>query len=122
MSEVKTLPKGSGVGYDLSVHLKRKTRIAVLPVGYCHGYPRSLSNRGVVLVRGQKARVLGRVCMDMAMINVSDISGVRRGDEVVLIGRQGKREISVEELAKRAGTINYEIVTRINQDIQKVYN
>ncbi|KKS45360.1 MAG: alanine racemase [Parcubacteria group bacterium GW2011_GWA2_42_18] len=122
VSEVKTLPKGSGVGYDLSVHLKRKTRIAVLPVGYWHGYPRSLSNRGVVLVRGQKARVLGRVCMDMAMINVSDISGVRRGDEVVLIGRQGKREISVEELAKRAGTINYEIVTRINQDIQKVYN
>ena len=122
VSEVKTLPKGGGLGYDLTVHLKRKTKIAVLPVGYWHGYPRALSSRGVVLICGQRARVLGRVCMDMAMINVSDISGVRRGDEVVLIGRQGKQEISAEELASRAGTINYEIVTRINKDIQKVYN
>jgi len=114
VSEVKEVPKGRGVGYDLTHILKRKTKIAVVPVGYWHGYLRVLSNKSSVLIRGKRAKLLGRVSMGMIVVDVTDIKGVKPGDEVVLIGGQGKERVSADELAELSGTINYEIVTRIN--------
>lgn len=120
VSEVKLVNKGSKVGYDLTHELARNSRIAIIPVGYWHGLPRSLSNRGSVLVCGKKANIIGRVSMDMTIIDVTDIPTVKQGDEVVIIGRQDKALISAEEAADKAGTINYELVTRINPLIPRV--
>ncbi|MDP1625183.1 MAG: alanine racemase [bacterium] len=121
VNEVKLVPKGALIGYDLTCEATRDSRIAVIPVGYWHGFPRSLSNSGEVLVGGKLAKVLGRVSMDMTVIDVTDIPLVKAGDEVVLLGKQGKTSISAEALASRAGTINYEIVTRINPLLPRVY-
>lgn len=114
ISEVKNVKVGDYVGYDLTEKLEKDSKLAIIPVGYWHGYPRSLSNKAYVLVKGTRAKVVGRVSMDMIIIEVSHARGVREGDEVVLLGRQGNEEISAEELANIAGTINYEIVTQIN--------
>ncbi|HVT74943.1 MAG TPA: alanine racemase [Candidatus Paceibacterota bacterium] len=110
VSEVKLIPKGAKVGYDLTFEAKRPSRIAVIPVGYWHGLPRSLSNKGQIMVRGARAAVIGRVSMDMTVLDVTDIPSVREGDEATLIGPG----ISAESVADMAGSINYEIVTRIN--------
>jgi alanine racemase len=118
--QVKDVPKNTYVGYSLTYKTTKASKIAVLPVGYHEGYPRSLSNKGEVLVRGQRCPVRGRVCMNLMMIDVSKVKDVSAGDEVVLIGRQGKDEITADELAKHAGTINYEIVARLNLNIPKV--
>ncbi len=114
ISEVKSVKVGDYVGYDLTERLEKDSKLAIIPVGYWHGYSRSLSNKAFVLVKGKRAKVCGRVSMDMIIVDVTGISGVREGDEVVLLGRQGKEEVSAEELAQIAGTINYEIVTQIN--------
>ncbi|PIP86578.1 alanine racemase [Candidatus Campbellbacteria bacterium CG22_combo_CG10-13_8_21_14_all_43_18] len=121
VSEVKKLPKGRGVGYDLTYTLKRKSKTAVVPIGYWHGYLRALSNKSSVLIRGQRAKLLGRVSMGMIVVDVTDIKGVKPGNEVVLIGRQGREEVSADELAELADTINYEIVTRINPLSRRFY-
>jgi len=121
VSEVKKVSKGRKVGYDLTYKLKRDAKVAVCPVGYWHGYPRTLSNKSSVLIRGKRARVLGRVSMGMIVLDVTNIKNVRVGDEVVLIGQQGREEVTAEELADLIGTINYEIVTRINPLIKRFY-
>lgn len=121
------VPKGVPVGYGCTERVRRRTRIAVLPVGYWDGYDRKLSSVGAVLIRGKRRKVIGRVCMNMMMVDVTDVPptssangglrGTRRArleDEVVLIGRQGREEVTAEELAGKIGTINYEVVTRIN--------
>ncbi|MCU0606963.1 MAG: alanine racemase, partial [Candidatus Edwardsbacteria bacterium] len=92
----------------------------VLPVGYNEGYDRKLSNTAHVLVRGKRAPIRGRVCMNLCMADVTDIPGVKLEDEVVLLGRQGKEHVSAEQLAAWIGTINYEAVTRINPLLQRV--
>lgn len=120
VSEVKLVKKGSKIGYDLTHEAARDSRIAIIPVGYWHGLRRSLSNNGAVLVGGKRANILGRVSMDMTIIDVTDIPSVKQGDETVLIGRQGKEAISVEEVAEKTGTINYEVVTQINPLIPRV--
>lgn len=120
VSEVKIAEKGAKVGYDLTYELSRSSRIAIVPVGYWHGLPRSLSSLGEVLVCGKRAAIIGRVSMDMAIIDVTDMPKVKAGDEVVIIGRQGAEAMSVEELAEKAGTINYEMVTRINPLIPRI--
>ncbi|MBI5134051.1 MAG: alanine racemase [Candidatus Taylorbacteria bacterium] len=120
VTEVKLAPKGSKVGYDLTHETLRNSRLAIVPVGYWHGLPRSLSNKGQVLVCGKRANIVGRISMDMAIIDVTDIPSVREGDEVVIIGRQGKETMPAEEVAASAGTINYEIVTRINPLIPRI--
>lgn len=112
--QIKTVEKGESVGYGRIWWANRKSKIAVLPVGYWDGYDRGLSNSGRVLIKGQFAPVVGRVCMNMIMVDVTNIPGVKTEDEVALIGKQGKNELTAEEIAQKLGTINYEIVTRIN--------
>ncbi len=121
ISEVKTLEKGEKIGYDFTEELKRKTRVAILPIGYWHGYWRALSGKACVLAGGKRAKVLGRISMDMTAIDITDASQAKVGDEVVLIGRQGKENITADELAEIAGTTNYEIITRINPLIKKFF-
>ena len=121
VSEIKELPKGYNIGYDLTETLKKNSIVAILPIGYWHGYPRYLSGEGEMAVQGKKARILGRVSMDMIVIDVSDIPGVEVGDKVFIIGGDKNTYISVSDLAEKADTINYEIITRINPLIKRVY-
>lgn len=121
LGEVKTLQKGDRVGYDLTEKVNKKTLVGVCPVGYWHGYPRALSSIGRVLVKGGMAKILGRVSMDMIVVDLSGIKNARAGDLVTLLGRDGKEEVSADELADLSGTINYEVVTRINPLIERIY-
>lgn len=121
ISEVKVIPAGDKIGYDLTHTAKSKMRIAVCPIGYWHGYPRALSNNADVLVRGHRAPVVGRVSMDMIVIDITGIPQVKEGDEVVLIGRSGKFEITADELATLAGTTAYEMLTRLNPLMKRIY-
>lgn len=121
IAQVKYLKGGTTVGYDRTERLKNDSRIAVLPVGYWDGYDRKLSRTGEVLVGGERCRVLGRVCMNMTMIDVTKLKNLRTEELVVILGRSGKEEITVEELAQKIGTINYEIITRINPLIPRIY-
>jgi alanine racemase len=114
IAEVKKISKGSRVGYDGTEQVRRDTIMAVIPIGYWHGYDRGLSKVGEMLIRGKRAKVLGRISMDMTVIDVTDIPKVRVGDEVVLIGRQGKEAIFADELAAKINTTAYEFLTRIN--------
>lgn len=119
--QLKPLPKGSGISYGQTFVTERESLIATLPVGYADGYPRLLSNRGAVLVRGQRARVVGRVCMDLTMVDVTDIREVQQGDGVVLLGNQGEEVISADEMAQWANTISYEILTSIGARVPRVH-
>ncbi len=119
VAQLKVVEKGALIGYDCTYKMPTDGLIAVLPVGYYDGFPRALSNVGEVLIRGKRAPIRGRVCMNMLMVEVTGVRGVTVEDEVVLIGRQGKDEITVEELAAHCNTINYELVTRINERIER---
>ncbi len=119
--ETKIIPKGSKVGYDGTIIVKRDSVIAICPIGYWHGYPRALSNIGYVLINGKEARILGRVCMDIIMIDITDIKNVKVGDEVVLIGKSKNAEISADEIAKLLSASTYELLTRINPLIKRFY-
>ena len=112
--QVKTIPEGSFVGYGCSYRTMRKTVLGVLPVGYADGYDRAMGNRAYVLVRGRRAPVIGRICMNLCMVDLTDVPGARLEDEVVLLGKSGDEQISAETMAEWAGTINYEVVTRIS--------
>jgi len=117
----KTLPPGSGISYGTIYHTSGEERIATLPVGYADGFSRMLTGRAAALVKGRKVPVVGRICMDHCMINVTGISDVAIGDEVVLIGRQGDAAISADELARQLGTINYEVTCMISHRVPRVY-
>jgi alanine racemase len=121
IGEVKQVKAGGRVGYDLTQRLTRDSVLAVIPIGYWHGIPRLLSSKGRVLVRGKSAGIVGRISMDMMVVDVTGILGVAMGDEVVLIGKQGAQRIKAEELALFAATTQYEIVTRLNPLIKRVY-
>jgi len=112
--QIKTIPEGSCVGYGCSYKTMRTTTLGVLPVGYADGYDRALGNRAHVLVRGRRAPVLGRICMNLCMADLTDVPGAKLEDEVVLLGSSGEERISAETMAEWAGTINYEVVTRIS--------
>jgi len=119
---VRDLPKGSSVSYGRTFITPREMRVATLSAGYADGYPWQLSNRGAaMLVRGKRCPLLGRVTMDLMVIDVTNIDGVRVGDEVVLMGCDGNEEISCAELAEKAGTIPWEIVTRIGGRVRRVF-
>ncbi len=119
--QLKRVPAGTSISYGQTFITERESLIATLPVGYADGYPRLLSNRGQALVRGQRAPVVGRVCMDLTMIDVTDIRQVEQGDEVVLLGRQNDAEISADEMATWANTISYEILTSIGARVPRIH-
>ena len=120
IAQVKALPDGSFVSYGNTYRIRGEQKIAVIPVGYADGFRRAPRHWGHVLVRGQPAPIVGRVCMDQTMIDVTDIAGVRQGDEVVLIGQQGQQRITAEDVAERLGTINYEVVSEILARVPRV--
>jgi alanine racemase len=120
--QLKQVPAGSSISYGQTFITQRESLIATLPIGYADGYPRLLSNRGEVLVSGKRAPVAGRVCMDLTMIDVTDIEKIQPGDEVVLLGRQGDAEISADEMAAWANTISYEILTSISNRVPRIHH
>ena len=120
VGQVKTLPPNSPIGYGATYRTEGEETIAIIPVGYADGFRRAPQTWGEVLVKGQRAPLVGRVSMDQSAINVSHIPNVRQGDEVVLIGRQGSEEITAEEVAANLGTINYEVVSELLARIPRV--
>lgn len=121
VSYVKDLEAGAAISYGGTFASETPLRVATIPVGYADGYPRSLSNKGWVLIHGQKAPILGRVCMDQFMVDVTHIPDVKRGDEVTLIGRDGDEIITMEELGDLAGRFSYEFACDINKRVPRVY-
>lgn len=119
---LKEVPAGTGISYGRTFVTRRESRIATLPLGYADGYSRLLSNCGQVLVRGKRAPVVGRVCMDQTMIDVTDVEGAAEGDEVVLFGRQGEAFLPVEELAAKMGTISYEVLCLVGERVPRFYH
>jgi len=115
---IKDVPAETSISYNRTFITKRPSRIATLPIGYADGFKRALSNKGFVLVNGQKAPIIGRVCMDLSMIDVTDIPNVKKGDEVIIFDNIN---ITVEELAELCGTISYEIISTISPRIPRVY-
>jgi alanine racemase len=120
VGQIQTVKEGESVGYGRTWRALRPTRLAVIPIGYADGYPRALGNRARVLIGGAGVPVVGRVCMNILMADVTDLASVSVGDEVVLLGRQGGAEVSAEALAEAAGTINYEILARLPEHIPRV--
>ena len=117
VSYIKSVPAGTPISYGCTFITQKETRVATLPVGYADGYSRLLSNQGTVLIKGQRAPLIGRVCMDMCLADVSGIKNVRVGDEVILFGE----ELSVDEVASNMGTINYEVVCGVGKRVPRVY-
>lgn len=121
ISHVKMLPPGRAVSYGGTFVTERDTLVATVPAGYADGYPRLLSGKGQVLIRGRRAPILGRVCMDQFMVDVTGIPEAARGDEVVLLGAQGDERISAEEIGRISGRFNYELVSCITQRVPREY-
>lgn len=118
---IKNIPKGSCVSYGCTYTAEKETKIAILPIGYYDGIDRRNSNNGYVLIRCQKAPIIGRVCMNITIADITDIENAKQEDEAVLIGKQGDNEICADEIAERINTINYEITTRLRESIPRVY-
>ncbi len=121
VARLRRLPAGTSVGYGRTFVAARESLVALVPAGYADGLKRALANRGAVLVRGRRARILGAVSMDQIVVDVTDIPGVEHDDEVVILGRQGEEAVTAEDLAAWAGTINYEIVTGVSARVPRVF-
>lgn len=121
ISHIKTLPAGREISYGGTYVTDKETVVATIPVGYADGYPRCLSNMGRVLVAGQYADIIGRVCMDQFMVDITGIDGVSLEDEVVLVGKQGDNFISIEEVGNMAHSFNYELACSISRRVPRVY-
>ena len=121
ISHIKLLPKGQGISYGLTHITDKETRVATIPVGYADGYPRALSGKGEVLIRGKRCRILGRVCMDQMMVDITHLPEAALEDQVVLIGRDGDDFISVEELADAAYSFHYEFLCGLTRRVPRVY-
>ena len=117
---IRELPAGHAISYGRTHVLSRPARVATLPVGYGDGYPRELSNRGFVLIRGRRAPIIGRVCMDMTVVDVTEIEEAEESDEAVLIGRQGEEIIKAEEIAKAIDTTEHDVTTRLSERVKRV--
>jgi alanine racemase len=115
------LSVGESVSYGRRFIADRPSRIATLPIGYADGWSRLLSNKGAALIGGRRVPIVGKVCMDLTMVDVTDVPGVALGDEVVLIGRQGDAVITADEVAHATGTISYEVFTRIGKRVPRLY-
>lgn len=121
VSYLKEVAEGTSIGYGRTYIAKRQTRVATIPIGYADGYSRHFSNKGRVIINGQYAPIIGNVCMDQAMVDVTDIKGVRLGSTVTVMGRDGDSVISAEELADIQGTINYEVVCNVGKRVPRAY-
>lgn len=121
VSFVKTLEAGVEVGYGGTFTTTRQTKVATIPVGYADGYPRALSGKGRVLIQGKSVPIIGRICMDQFMVDVTDIEDVKEGDTVTLVGCDGDSCISIEEVSEMAHSFNYEFVCDIGKRIPRVY-
>lgn len=119
--QIKEVQKGESIGYGRTFITKRRTKIGTIPLGYADGYPWQLSNRGKVLVKGKRVPIIGRVCMDAFMIDLTALKDVKTGEEVVLMGRQGKEKIEVHQIAGWANSFSYEIVSRMGIRLPRVY-
>ena len=122
VTHVKTLPAGREISYGGTYVTEKETIVATVPVGYADGYRRSLSGRFYVLIRGKRAPILGRVCMDQLMVDVTDIPGVTLNDRVTLVGKNGSEEITMEQIAAVADSFNYEFVCGISRRVPRVYS
>ena len=122
ITHLKTLPAGREISYGGTFVTTRETRVATVPVGYADGYRRSLSDKFYVLIRGKRAPILGRVCMDQMMVDVTDIPDVTPRDQVVLVGRSGDEEITMEQIAAAADSFNYEFVCGISRRVPRIYS
>jgi alanine racemase len=120
IAQIKTAGAGEYIGYGCTFRATRPLKLAVLPVGYYDGYDRRLSGHGYVLVRGRRAPIVGRVCMNMTMVDISDVPDPRLGEEVILIGRSGSEAISADTLAALCGNINYEVAARLGRHIPRL--
>jgi alanine racemase len=118
---LKSVPPGTRISYGGTFATTRESLIATLPIGYADGYSRHLSNRGEVLIHGKRTPIVGKVCMDFIMVDVTDIPGASVGDEVVLIGKQGRGRITVEEIAEKIGSISYEVLCAIGKRVPRIY-
>lgn len=118
---VKSVKPGDTIGYGRSFSVRKHMRVATIPTGYADGYNRLLSNKGFVLINGKKAHILGRICMDQMMVDVSDIPNVELGSEVILIGRSGNEMITADDIANMYGSIGYEVVCGISKRVERVY-
>ncbi|HET9097816.1 MAG TPA: alanine racemase [Candidatus Baltobacteraceae bacterium] len=121
LAAVRGVEAGTPIGYGGSYHAPKRTRIGVVPLGYADGIPRLLSNRGAFLVGGERCPIVGRVCMNMTMIDLAAAPAAKPGDEVTLIGRQGAGEVTADQWGEWAETINYEIVTRLPAELPRTY-
>lgn len=121
LSHVKHVPVDTKISYGATFSTRKESIIGTVPIGYADGYNRLLSNKGYVLIKGQRVPIIGRVCMDQFMVDVTDLEDVKPGDEVVLIGKQGLSEISVDEMASWLNTINYEVTCMVSKRITRVY-
>ena len=121
IGEVKAIKAGSRVGYDCTETVTKDTKIGIIPVGYWHGLPRALSSIGKIIIGNKKCKILGRVCMDIIMVDISDVKNVKVGDEVVIIGKSGKVEITADEVSNIIDCSTYELLTRINPLIKRFY-
>jgi alanine racemase len=118
---IRNVPSGTPISYGRTFITKRPSRIGVLPLGYADGYSRFFSNNADVLVKGKRVPVVGRICMDLTMIDLTDVKGVRENDEVIILGKQGKESITAQELAHKATTISYEILTSLGGKSKRIY-
>lgn len=121
IAQIKTVEPDTRVSYGGTYVTKKPTRIATVPIGYADGYTRSLGNRAYMTVKGKKAPVIGRVCMDQLMLDISDIDGVNTGDEVTVIGDGSNNTLSFDDIAEMTGTINYEVVCLVGKRVPRVY-
>ena len=118
---IKEFAPRRGVSYGRRYITDNRTKIGVVPIGYSHGYPYALSQKGSVLIQGKRYPIAGSVCMDYIMVDLGDDSPIHIGDEVVLLGTSGEEEVTAYELAKKARTIPYEIISNLNLHIPRIY-
>ena len=121
ISHVKTVQAGKLISYGGTFETKDETIIATIPVGYADGYPRARSNSGRVIVRGEYASIIGRICMDQMMVDVTDIPEAKEGSKVTLIGKDGEEEITMEQLGDLSGRFNYELACDIGKRVPRIY-
>ena len=118
---IKTVPEKTAVGYGATFITEKQTIIATIPIGYGDGYPRSLSNKGYVLIHGKRAPIIGRICMDQMMVDITDIPDVKEGEQVIIIGSDNDEQITAEEVAEIAGSFNYELLCNLGKRVPRLY-